>query len=77
MLGGLLTLKLAVCVEVKLLIFDYVVAGNISLLSCAQVGFDALGVVAQSSQKLLSRVSQSLLGFHVKLLIIIKFKMAE
>ena len=67
----------AVFSKVEGLLLNHVVLANVSVLGRSQERFDALGVVAQSSQKLLSRVSQSLLGFHVKLLIIIQFEMAE
>lgn len=48
----LLAFKLAVGVEIKLLIFDNVVTSDITFLSSSQVGLDTFRVVTQSSQKL-------------------------
>lgn len=62
--SGFLTLKLAIGVEIKLLILNHVVASDITFLSSSQVGLDAFRVVAKSTQKLFSRVSLELF-FHL------------
>jgi hypothetical protein len=52
--SSFLALKLAVGIEVELLILNNVVIGNITLLCSAEVGLYAFRVVAESSQKLFS-----------------------
>ena len=48
-LGSFLALKLAVGVEIELLILNNIVTSNITLLSSSKVGLYAFRVVAESS----------------------------